>query len=109
MSGPTVVKVFYIILTSLDLAYYKIPYLSGYKTGFPFSRMTTNTKSALRNFAIIRVLPFLNNPKYLDPSYKMDLDIWDCFGRKKLHLITKEIRYFWVQFAFCGQRGISKR
>ena len=26
---------------------------------------------------------FLNNPKYLDPSYKMDLDIWDCFGRKK--------------------------
>ena len=27
-------------------------------------------------------LPFLNNPKDLDPSYKMDLDIWGCFGRK---------------------------
>ena len=36
----------------------------------------------LRNFAIIRVLAFLNNPKDLDPSYKMDLDFWDCFGRK---------------------------
>ena len=23
-----------------------------------------------------------NNPKYLDPSYKMDLDFWDCFERE---------------------------
>ena len=42
---------------------------------------------------MILILPFLNNPKDLDPSYKMDLDLWDCFGRKKLHLITEEIRY----------------
>ena len=28
------------------------------------------------------VFPFQTNPKNLDPSYKMDLDIWDCFGRK---------------------------
>ena len=28
-------------------------------------------------------LPFLNNPKDLDLSYKMDLDLWDCFGREK--------------------------
>ena len=34
-----------------------------------------------------------NNPKDLDPSYKMDLDFWDCFGRKILHLITEEIWY----------------
>ena len=27
-----------------------------------------------RNFAIISVLPFLNNPKDLDPSYKTDPD-----------------------------------
>ena len=40
-------------------------------------------KSVLFNFAVIRVLPFLNNPKDLDPSYKTDLDFWDCFGRKK--------------------------
>ena len=23
---------------------------------------------------------FQNNPKNLDPSYKMDLDLWDCLG-----------------------------
>ena len=40
------------------------------------------TKSVLKNFAIIPILPILNNPKDLDPSYKMDLDLWDCFGRK---------------------------
>ena len=28
--------------------------------------------------------PFENNPRNLDPSYKMDLDFWDCFGREKL-------------------------
>ena len=26
------------------------------------------------------------NAKDLDPSYKMDLDFWDCFGRVKLVL-----------------------
>ena len=39
------------------------------------------------------MLPFLNNPKDLDPSYKTNLDLWDCFGRKNLCLITEEIRY----------------
>ena len=33
---------------------------------------------------MIQVLPFLNNPKDLDPSCKMDLDFWDCFGRGKM-------------------------
>ena len=32
----------------------------------------------------------LNNPKDLIPFFKMDLYFWDCFGRKKLGLITKE-------------------
>ena len=27
-----------------------------------------------------------NNPKDLDPSCKMDLDLWDCLGRAKLVL-----------------------
>ena len=40
-----------------------IPYFFGYKTDF-FS--------------------FQNIPKNLDPSYKMDLDLWDCLGRVKL-------------------------
>ena len=32
------------------------------------------------------VFAFQNNPKDLDPSYKMDLDLWDCLGRVKLVL-----------------------
>ena len=32
---------------------------------------------------MIQILPFLNNSKDLDPSYKMDLGFWACFGRKK--------------------------
>ena len=28
------------------------------------------------------MLPFQNNPKDLDPSCRMDLDLLDCFGRK---------------------------
>ena len=56
---------------------------SAIRRGFHLSRMTTNNLSVLCNFAIIQVLPFQNNPKDLDPSYKTDLDLWDCFGRKK--------------------------
>ena len=29
---------------------------------------------------------FPNYPKNLDPSYKTDLDLWDCLGRIKLIL-----------------------
>ena len=29
--------------------------------------------------------PFQNNHKNLDPSYKMDLDLWDCLGRLNLY------------------------
>ena len=28
-------------------------------------------------------MPFVNNLKNLDPSFKMDLDFWACFGRGK--------------------------
>ena len=41
------------------------PYFFGYKTEF---------------------FPFQNNPKNLDLSYKMDLDLSDCFERVKLVL-----------------------
>ena len=34
----------------------------------------------------MELFSFQNNPKDLDPSYKMDLDLWDCFGRVKLVL-----------------------
>ena len=42
-----------------------LPYFFGYKTGF-FS--------------------FQNNPKVLDPSSKMDLELWHCLGRVELVL-----------------------
>ena len=42
-----------------------VPYFFGYKTGF-FS--------------------FQNNPKVLDPSCKMDLELWHCLGRVELVL-----------------------
>ena len=68
-------------------------YLFGYKTGFRLSpEWLQIIKTALWNFAIIRVLHFLFNPKGLDPSYKTDLDFWNCFGRKNLRLITEEKR-----------------
>ena len=34
--------------------------------------------SSPMNFAVVQILPILHNPKDLDPSYKMDLDLWDC-------------------------------
>ena len=34
----------------------------------------------------IEFFSFQNNPKDLDPSYKMDLDLWDRLGRVKLVL-----------------------
>ena len=42
-----------------------LPYFFGYKT---------------------EIFSFQNNPKDLDQSYKMDLDLWDCLGRVKLVL-----------------------
>ena len=42
-----------------------IPYFFGYKTEF---------------------ISVQNNPKDLDPSCKMDLDLWGCLGRAKLVL-----------------------
>ena len=32
---------------------------------------------------------FQNNPKDLDPSCNMDLDLWDCSGRVKIGIIAK--------------------
>ena len=47
--------------------------------------MSSNTcnEISLWNFVIIRVLPFLNTPKDLDPSYKIHLDFLGLFWKKK--------------------------
>ena len=53
---------------------------------YPLSRMTTNNLISPMKFCyntIIQVLPFLNNLKDLDSSYKLDLNVWECFIRKK--------------------------
>ena len=60
---------------------------------FPSLERLQITKSVLRKFAVIQVLPFHNNPKDLDLSYKTDVDFWDGFGLKQLCLVTKEILY----------------
>ena len=49
----------------LDYESRVLPYFFSYKTGF---------------------FPSKTIPKYLDPSYKMDLDLWDCLGREILVL-----------------------
>ena len=48
----------------------KLPYFFGYKT---------------------EIFSFQNNPKDLDPSCMMDLDLWDCLGRVKLVLLQNFI------------------
>ena len=40
-------------------------------------------------FGYETVFSFQNNPKDLDPSCKMDLDLLDCLGRVKLELQQK--------------------
>ena len=54
-----------LVLVSQLLEYLQLPYFFGYKTVF-FS--------------------FQNNPKVLDPSCKMDLELWHCLGRVELVL-----------------------
>ena len=44
--------------------------------------MTPNLLIRPVKFCYKMGFPVQNNPKNLDPSYKMDLDIWDCFERK---------------------------
>ena len=44
------------------------------------SRITQNIIiSVIKNSATRRSFCFQNNPKNPDPSYKMDLDIWELF------------------------------
>ena len=60
---------------------------------FPSLKCLQITKSVLWNFAMTWVLHFLNNPKDLYLSYKMDLDFGIVLEGKKLRLITEEIQY----------------
>ena len=70
--------------------------------------------SGVQNFRIFKVLyffvirwrffSFLNNPKNLDPSYRTDLDFWDCLGRVKLELLQNFIGLIYL-FLVILERG----
>ena len=82
-----------VVLNIKLISYYHI-YLA-IRQGFTLSRMTTQiTKSVVCNFAVIQVLLSLNNHKNLAVSRKMDLDYWDCFGRKKTLSYNRRNKYY---------------
>ena len=62
----------------------KLMYLFSYKTSF---------------------FPFQNNPKNLDLSSKMDVDLLDCFGKVKLVIIAKFQR---TDLVICSHSGEGK-
>ena len=79
------------LLPSKELGFV-ISYFFGDKTGFPLSRMTINNLISPINFAIIQVLPFLNNPKGQAPFSTDRSRPFDCFGREKTVLLLKKYR-----------------
>ena len=85
---------------------------SAIRRGFPSLEWVQIIKSVLCNVAVIRVLPFLNNPKDLDPSDKADLDFWDCFGRKKTpsykprNTVRGSVWAFWQGKSQCKKSSV---
>ena len=63
-----------------------VPYFFGYKTVFLFLNNPKDLDPSYKMDLDFWGCSILNNPKNLDPSYKMDLDLWDCLGRVKLVL-----------------------
>ena len=55
-------------------------FLAGSKWDFPVANLL------LRTLIRWEFFPSKNNPKNLDSSYKMGLDLWDCLGKVKLLL-----------------------
>ena len=85
-----------------------LPVYSAIRRGFPSLEWVLIIQSVLCNFAVIRVLPFLNNPKDLDPSYRMDLDFWDCFGRKKTLSYKRRNTVSGLSYGFVPLKLVSK-
>ena len=53
---------------------------------FSFVKQRKNYNAYRISLVTNGVFSFQNNPKNIDPSYKTDLDLWDCLGRIKLVL-----------------------
>ena len=73
-----------VLKIALKLYWLVIPYFFGYKT---------------------ELFPSKTNSKILDPSYKMDLDIWDCLGKGKLVLLQNCIGLIYL-FVVILERGL---
>ena len=46
---------------------------------------------AFKTMKKLHFFPFQNISKDLDPSFKMDLDFWNCLEGKQLCLIIEEV------------------
>ena len=55
---------------------------SAIQLGFPLSKISQNIYISPMKFYYDTSSYLPKSPKDLDPSYKMDLKFWDCFGRK---------------------------
>ena len=64
-----------------DLA--MLPYLSGYKTRFSLSRITTNNFISPVKLCYKTSFSLPQQSQELDPSYKTDVDFWIVFGSEK--------------------------
>ena len=76
---------------------------------FPSLEWLQVTKSVLWNFAIIKVLPFLNNSKDLESSYMMDLNFLDCFVRKTKNCLINEEIQLTLCWVFVYWQSIGKQ
>ena len=54
----------------------------------------------IRLFLCVHFYPSKTTPKNLDPSYKMDLDLWDCLTRRKNHVIAELIQLIIYSFIY---------
>ena len=61
---------------------------SAIRQGFLSPKVPQIFKSAECNIGYLASFPFQNNLVNLDPSFKMDLDFWNCCGRDKPQFYT---------------------
>ena len=69
-------------------------YFFGNKAGLSFSNCTRKHLISLVLIGCYEVFLFQNSPKNPDPSYKMDLDFCDCFGKKTKELLIGTSIFF---------------
>ena len=71
-------------IQKLDVAIFIINII--YVTHFGEMLLTISQITVFLRLEDKSFISFLNNPKNLEPSYKTDLNFWNCFGKVKLVL-----------------------